>query len=179
VLLLSGCVQEMADQPRIEPLEGSTFFSDGLGAREQVSGTIARGQIIEQSAVTTGLEHGQPAQALPVPLTHELLERGRERFGIYCVHCHGPAGHGDGMVVQRGFPQPPAYFIERLRNAPDGHIFTVITDGLGRMPKFGARIEPHDRWAIVAYVRALQLSQHADVSTLPHDVRQRLPGETP
>lgn len=172
--MLAGCVQEMADQPRIEPLEPSEFFPDGMGARSQVPGTIARGQLVEDDVVATGRKDDQPVQTIPVELTEDLLARGRERYGISCAHCHGPAGYGDGMVVQRGFPHPPSYHIERLREVPDGHIFTVISDGLGRMPALGARIEPRDRWAIVAYVRALQLSQHADASTLPDDVRNEL-----
>ena len=177
VFVLCGCVQEMANQPRVEPLERSEFFSDGLGARTQVPGAIARGQIVDDDVVTTGREADQPTPTIPIEVTHELLQRGRERYGIYCAHCHGPAGYGDGMVVQRGFPGPPTYFIDRLIQASDGHMFTVITDGLGRMPALGSRIDPHDRWAIVAYVRALQLSQHADVTALPDDILEQLPDE--
>ncbi|REJ88176.1 MAG: cytochrome c [Planctomycetota bacterium] len=174
LVLLPGCVQEMANQPRIDPLEPSAFFPDGSGARPQVPGTIARGQLYADNAATTGREDGEPVQTIPIEVSAGLLAEGRKQYGIYCDHCHGSAGYGDGMVVQRGFPHPPTYYSERLLNVPDGHLFAVITDGLGRMPGYKARIEPQDRWAIVAYVRALQLSQHADASELPADLRNEL-----
>ena len=174
LLTACGCVQKMADQPRVDTLEGSHFFADGLGAREQVAGTIAQGQAWETTPTNTGKQDGQPVKDIPLDVDGALLARGRERFGIFCSHCHGPDGYGNGMVVQRGFPQPPSYHIDRLRNAPAGHFFLVISDGIGRMPSFRARIEPSDRWAIVAYIRALQLSQHAEVGNLPEEDKQAL-----
>lgn len=174
VSISAGCVQEMADQPRIDTLEESRFFSDGLGARPQVPGTVSHDQQIEETPLTTGMEGGKPVQRIPVELSDKLLKRGRERYGIYCRHCHGPAGYGDGMVVQRGFPAPPSYHIERLETAPDGHLFQAVTQGFGRMPAFGSRIKPDDRWAIVAYVRALQLSQNAPLARLSTGDRREL-----
>jgi len=157
---LAGCVQEMANQPRIEPLETARFFTDGQGSRTPVPGTIARGQSWEITPVTTGKEEDQWLDHNPLPLSYGLLDQGRKLFDINCEHCHGPAGYGDGMVVQRGFPRPPSYHIDRLRDAPDGRLFDVITHGLGRMPPFRQHLGAEDRWAVVAYLRALQLSQH-------------------
>jgi mono/diheme cytochrome c family protein len=176
VLSLAGCTQEMANQPRVDPLEGSAFFADGLGARPQIAGTVAQDQWVEEGKVETGKEDdGKPTAKIPLEVTSELLERGQQRFNIFCSHCHGKAGHADGMVVQRGFPKPPSYHIDRLRDAPDGHLFAVITDGFGKMPSLRARITPRDRWAIVSYIRALQLSQHASEKDLPEDERKKLP----
>lgn len=174
-----GCVQEMANQPRADTLEESRFFKDGTTSRPQVPGTVARGQDWEQTPENTGKRNGKPVARIPIDVDAELLASGRKHFRIWCSHCHGPAGYGDGMVVQRGFPQPPSYHIQRLRTAPDGHIFRVITEGHGRMPKFGARIKPRTRWAIVAYVRALQLSQNAPPDALTDSDRAKLEnGET-
>lgn len=176
VLALTGCTQEMANQPRVDPLEGSAFFADGLGARPQIAGTVAQDQWVEEGKVETGKEDdGKPTAKIPLEVTSELLERGQQRFNIFCSHCHGKAGHADGMVVQRGFPKPPSYHIDRLRDAPDGQLFAVITDGFGKMPSLRARITPRDRWAIVSYIRALQLSQHASEKDLPEDERKKLP----
>jgi mono/diheme cytochrome c family protein len=166
IALLAGCVQEMANQPRIEALEAGRFFADGQGSRPQVPGTIARGQTWELTPMTTAKRDGKPLDRSPLPFSSELLERGRVLFDINCDHCHGPAGYGDGMVVQRGFPRPPSYHIDRLRDAPDGRLFEVITQGHGRMPAFRTHIVPEDRWAIVGYVRALQLSQNVSRSEL-------------
>jgi mono/diheme cytochrome c family protein len=174
VIVLSGCIQEMADQPRVEAYEQSAFFDDGLGMRPQVPGTIARGQLWEETPRTTGRSAGELIQQIPADVTSELLDRGRERFGIMCAHCHGWSGYGDGMVVQRGFPAPPSYHSDRLREVPDGHLFETITNGIGRMPAFRARIEPDDRWAIVAYVRALQVSQNVAADELNAQDRSEL-----
>jgi mono/diheme cytochrome c family protein len=171
-----GCVQEMANQPRYEPLEGSSAFSDGLSSRPPVPGTIARGQLQLDDAYFAGKENGVavaqlPPRALEGRTIEELLSHGQERFTIYCSHCHGQVGGGVGgskeleplvgMVVQRGFPAPPTFHQDRLRQAPLGHFFDVITNGFGRMPAHRSLIPPQDRWAIAAYVRTLQLSQHA------------------
>lgn len=171
---MAGCMQEMADQPRVDVYQADSFFTDGMSARPQVAGTVSRDQPVQLTPAITGRQDGKSLEQIPVELTQELLERGQQRFGIMCVHCHGPSGYGDGMVVQRGFPAPPSYHTERLRSAPDGHLFAVITDGLGRMPALGRRITPSDRWAITAYVRALQLSQNAGVDSLPERDRSQL-----
>jgi mono/diheme cytochrome c family protein len=172
----AGCQQEMANQPRYRPLSPSPAFADGAASRPKVPGTVARGQLQDDKAYFTGKSAGQlvtviPARALQDRTMSELLRRGQNRFNIFCSHCHGEAGGGTGgadelrtavgMVVQRGFPVPPTYHQPRLRDAPDGHFFDVITNGLGRMPAHGYLIPAADRWAIVAYIRALQLSQNA------------------
>lgn len=161
VLVLPGCVQEMADQPRVDTLESTRFFDSGVSVRPQIEGTIARGQNWEQTPVETGKRDGEFVREIPIDVDSRLLATGREQFQIWCDHCHGMAGYGNGMVVERGFPQPPSYHIPRLREVADGHLYDVITNGIARMPKFSGRIEPSQRWAIVAYVRALQLSQEA------------------
>ncbi len=187
---VAGCVQEMADQPRYEPLEASAFFEDGRSSRQPVEGTVARGQLELDAAFFTGKEGGEvvtelPARALAGRSMAELLERGQERFGVFCSHCHGKVGGGIGgsdqmrelvgMVVKRGFPAPPTYHQPRLRDAAVGHFFDVITGGFGRMPAHGYLIPPVDRWAIVAYIRALQLSQHAEAGQLSPADLQKLP----
>jgi mono/diheme cytochrome c family protein len=179
----------MADQPLYGPLGPSTAFDDGMSSRPPVPGTVPRGQLELDQPFFTGKADGQlvsevPAAALTGTTMPELLTRGRERYNIFCSHCHGRVGGGIGgaaeyeslvgMVVQRGFPAPPTYHQERLRRAPIGHFFDVITNGQGRMPPHGYMIEPHDRWAIAAYVRALQLSQFAPTSELAADDLARL-----
>ncbi len=161
----------MVDQPRLESYEESTFFADGSSARPQVAHTVARGQLHSQDALETGLRDGKPLTDLPIQLDRRTVERGRERFEIYCAVCHGLAGYGNGPVVQRGFRAPPSYHSERLRNAPAGHFFDVITHGLGAMPSYANQVEPEDRWAIIAYIRALQLSQHATIEDVPYERR--------
>jgi len=165
LVFLAGCHQEMADQARVETYEQAAFFADGSGSRPQVPGTIARGQAWVPSPFTTGMS-GQSYVSNPEQATPEQLQLGREQFTINCQHCHGSAGYGDGMVVQRGFPKPPSYHIDRLRNVADGRIFEVITKGHGRMPALGNLISVKNRWAITSYVRVLQLSQHIDESKL-------------
>lgn len=179
VLAGAGCVQQMADQPRYEPLEASPFFDDGRASRPLVEGTVPRGQLRADVPFFTGKRGGKPIEQFPRRLLKDtepdrLLARGRERYDIFCSVCHGRVGTGDGMVVRAGFPQPPSYHIERLRNAPPGHFFDVITNGIGRMRDYAAEVPPQDRWAIVAYIRALQLSQHADVSELSEADRKQL-----
>lgn len=177
-LLALGCQPHMVDQPRVDTLQSSAAFRDGLGQRPTVTGTIARGELPIDSPEETGLAEGKPLITNPLELSETLLNRGQQRFKIYCSPCHGAAGLGDGMVVQRGFPAPPSYHIDRLRSAPDGELFRVISRGRGRMPPFEKRIEAKDRWAIVAYVRALQLSQSADLTELPEiDRRPFMTGE--
>jgi mono/diheme cytochrome c family protein len=178
---VGGCTQDMYDQPRLEPLEASSFFPDGAAARPQPAGTVARDQLYADDPYFTGRRDGEFVAAIPaVPgrepeaLDRAFVERGRERFDIYCSPCHGRTGYGDGMVVQRGFPKPPSLHEERLREkAPDGQIFDVIRGGFRRMPAYGPQIPPDDRWRIVTYVRALQRSQYLPLEGAPADVQRR------
>lgn len=175
-LVLTACRQDMQDQPKYKDLRGSAFFEDHRSARPVVEDTVARGQLWNDERFTTGKENGKPLATLPVPLTRALLERGRDRFGIYCTPCHGLTGDGQGIVVQRGFRQPPSFHIDRLREAPVGYFFDVVSHGFGAMPDYAAQIPPEDRWAIVAYIRALQLSQHAPASMLSKEDLKKLRG---
>lgn len=157
----SGCFPDMADQPKYEPFEVSDFFADGQTSRPAVAGTVARGQLRSDEHFYTGKVGGKLATTIPLPVTDELLARGRERFEIFCSPCHDRVGTGRGTVVRRGFPQPPSYHSDRLRSVEVGHFFDVMTNGFGRMSDYAAQVPPEDRWAIAAYIRALQLSQHA------------------
>jgi hypothetical protein len=188
-LVLVGCQQEMAVQPGPRPYRTSNFFADGRADRPVVPGTVARGHLQTDSALFLGrrtrvarLENVRSAQygteaampnprawsyppddfvdEFPIPINERVIEHGYHRYMIYCVACHDPLGTGRGKIVERGYTQPPSYHIERLRKAPVGHLFTVIGEGYGSMPSYGPQIPPRDRWAIVAYLRALQLSQH-------------------
>jgi mono/diheme cytochrome c family protein len=176
VLLLTaaGCRQDMHNQPKAIPLRESMFFKDTSSARPAVEGTIARGTLQDDAAFFTGKNGAVEVDALPFALTAEVLDRGEQRFNIYCTPCHGLSGNGDGMIVRRGYRQPPSYHIDRLRAVPLGHFFDVMTNGFGAMPDYRAQISPRDRWAIAAYVRALQLSQHASAADLSGDERQKL-----
>jgi len=168
LLLVGGCRKDMFDQPRANPLRESDFFADGMAARPVPPHTVARGELEHDETFYTGMHGTNPVAAFPLPITRPLLERGRQRFEINCAPCHGETGDGNGIVVQRGFPAPPSYHIDRLRDAPAGHFFDVMTRGYGVMFSYASRVSPEDRWAIVAYIRALQLSQHttiADVAT--------------
>ena len=179
-LAASSCRQDMYNQPKYKPLAPSEFFEDGASARPLPPHTIARGHLDEDTAFFTGkLDDGTLAAAFPLPVTHDLLKRGQERYTIYCSVCHGAEGDGNGMIVQRGFPPPNSYHIDRLRNAPPGYIFSVITNGYGVMYSYASRVEPADRWAIVAYIRALQLSRHARIDDVPADQRMQLEGAKP
>jgi hypothetical protein len=177
VLLLAGCRQDMHDQPRFKPLAKSDFYADLRSARTPVEGTVARGQLHEDSYLYTGKIGNNPGDYMPFPVTEEVLLRGRERFDIYCSPCHSRLGDGRGMIVQRGFRAPPSYHTERLRNAPLGYFFDVMTQGFGAMPEYASQIPARDRWAIVAYIRALQLSQHATSSDVP--TGQTIPSQAP
>ncbi len=203
LLLASGCDRlDMYDQPRYDPLAASSFFADGRSARPQVEGTIARGHLNADLPLVTGKDSGQLVSKIPdavwrdiydrnprrfqepfekvkpTELRLALLERGHERFNIYCSVCHSRLGDGNGMIVQRGFRKPPSFHIERLRNAPDGHFFDVVTRGIGAMPSYASRIAVVDRWAIVAYIRALQLSENARIDDVPESERERLTRQT-
>lgn len=176
-LLLTACGPNMRDQPRFDPYQASGFFADGTSARSPVEGTVPRGRLEADEHFYRGTVDGRPARELPVALDRELLERGRQRYEIFCTPCHGALGVGDGMIVQRGFSPPPSFHSDRLRGAPVGHVFQVISRGLGRMPAYGDRVPTADRWAIVAYVRVLQLSQRAPLELVPEEERRRLEEE--
>ena len=171
----AGC-DNLKYQARYDPLEPSDFFTDGNSARPLVAGAVARGDLRVDHAFYDGKVGSQPVDTLPVPLTRELLDRGRQRFDIFCAPCHGRTGEGNGMIVQRGFIQPPAYHIQRLREAPIGHFYDVMTNGFGAMYGYNYRIPPEDRWAIAAYIRVLQLSQGATLDDVPPAERQKLQG---
>jgi mono/diheme cytochrome c family protein len=168
---LAGCRQDMHDAPRYDPLEQSQFFPDGAASRVLVPNTVARGQLREDEHLYTGKVNGQPATEFPMPVTAEVMARGQERFNVYCSPCHGRSGEGNGMIVQRGFRQPPSYHEERLRNEPVGYFFDVMTNGFGAMQDYSAQVTVTDRWAIAAYIRALQLSRQATVADVPADRR--------
>jgi hypothetical protein len=188
-LFLAGCQQKMADQPSYKPLDACSFFADGRSARPLVSGTVPRGYLKADTALWTGRRTAlaeaqfratiQPKEPKPVdekmlyadfveefpfPITEPIVQHGYHRYMIYCVVCHDPLGTGHGKIVERGYTQPPSYHIERLRKAPVGHLFAVISEGYGSMPSYANQIPVRDRWAIVAYLRALQASQHTNVS---------------
>jgi mono/diheme cytochrome c family protein len=175
VLVLAGCRQDMHDQPRFKPLAKSDFYADMRSARPQVEGTIARGQLHEDTYFYTGYVSNVPGDYMPFPATADVLARGQQRFNIYCAPCHSRVGDGNGMIAQRGFRPPPSYHTDRLRKAPLGYFFGVITHGFGAMPDYASQIPPRDRWAIVTYIKALQLSQAATMSDVPKD--QKVPSE--
>ncbi len=164
----------MHNQPKYIPLRTSDFFKDGSSARTLVDDTVARGTLEDDSAFFTGKAGNQLVDSLPVPLTKELLDRGQQRYNIYCSPCHDRSGSGRGMIVRRGYKQPPSYHIDRLRQAPIGHFFDVMTNGFGAMPDYRAQVQPRDRWAIAAYIRALQLSQNAKESDVAPEDRPKL-----
>lgn len=170
----SSCRPDMNNQPKVKPLSQSDFFSNGTSARQPPLYTVAHGEARENAGFYTGLANGTYITQLPLKLTPELLARGRERFNAICSECHDRTGSGNGMVVQRGFPQPPSFHVDRLRNAPIGHFYDVITNGYGVMYSYASRVEPEDRWAIAAYIRALQLSHNAKPSDLDSADRDKL-----
>ncbi len=173
-LVLSGCTTEMKDQHKIEAYEKSDFYADGMASRAPVEGTVARGHLNDDEHLYKGTIGGTVADSYPFAVTEAVLKRGRERYEIFCSVCHGHTGAGNGMVVQRGFKEPPSFHIERLRNSPAGYFFQVMTNGFGTMYDYAAQIEPADRWAIAAYVRALQLSQNAKIDQVPAAERAKL-----
>jgi mono/diheme cytochrome c family protein len=189
LICLAGvaCRQDMHDQPKYKPYRESAFFADGASARQPVQGTVARGQLRDDVPLYTGKKaSGKAAQSgdpmrnyvdeFPFPITEEVLNRGQERFNIFCSPCHGRLGDGQGMVARRGLKQPPPanFHSERLRGAPAGYFFDVITNGFGGMQDYSDKIPVRDRWAIVAYIRALQLSQNARIEDVPPEERSNL-----
>jgi mono/diheme cytochrome c family protein len=170
-MLLAGCRQDMHNQPKFYPQRGTTFYADGRSVRPQVENTVARGQLDETDYFYTGMKDGKEGDALPFPATIDVLARGQERYNIYCTPCHSRVGNGAGMIVQRGYAKAGNFHTARLEAAPLGHFFNVITNGYGAMPDYSAQVTAADRWAIAAYIRALQLSQNAqqsDVETGQH-----------
>jgi mono/diheme cytochrome c family protein len=164
----------MHDQPKYVPLRESTFFSDARSARAPVQGTVARGQLNEDVLLYTGKVKDADATMFPFRIDSRVMARGQERFNIHCSPCHGRTGVGDGIVVRRGYRRPPSYHDDRLRNAPVGHFFDVISSGFGAMPDYAAQINVEDRWAIIGYIRALQLSAHATIADVPADEREKM-----
>src|SRR3989442_8512131 len=179
VLLLSAfclltCRQRMSVQPKYDPLEPSDFFADGMSARPRVAGTVSRGEVNLTGFLATGKINGQDGDGFPFPVTIQVMNRGEERFNIYCSECHGKTGDGNGMIPSRGYRRPPSYHTDTLRAAKTGHFFDVMTNGFGAMPTYAPQVSVADRWAIIAYIRALQLSQHATINDLPPDLRSKL-----
>ena len=176
-LACQGCRQDMHDQPRYKPLAKSTFFDDQQrSARPRVPGTVARGHLPGDPALDTGKVGTDFVAAVPVTIDMKLLQRGEDRYRIYCTPCHGQVGRGDGIVVRRGYRPPPSFHIDRLRAQPAGYFFDVMTAGFGAMPDYADKLSVADRWAVVAYVRALQLSQNATVADVPAERRAELGG---
>src|SRR5260370_5673573 len=176
LLVLAGaaCRQRMAVQPKYDPLEPSDFFSDGMSARPRIPGTVARGEVSLVGYIATGKINGQDGDGFPFPITMQVMNRGQERFNIFCSECHGKVGDGNGMIPSRRYRLPPSYHTDILRAAKNGHFFDVITNGFGAMPSYAGQVTVNDRWAIIAYVRALQLSQHATINDVPPDMRGSL-----
>ncbi len=164
----------MHDQPRVKPLAKSDFFDDKRASRVPVEGTVARGQLRDDAHLYTGKVGKELAPTYPFAVTAEVLKRGRERYTIYCTPCHGQLGRGEGMVVQRGFKRPTSFHIDRLREAPPGYFVDVMTNGFGAMSDYAAQVPAEDRWAIAAYIRALQISQHVPVADLSQEARAEL-----
>ena len=159
-LVAAGCRNDKHNQPRYKPLASTTFFDDGRASRPTIDDTVARGQLRLDPARYTGKENGKDIDYFPIQITRADVARGQERFNIYCSPCHGRLGDGHGMIVSRGLRQPPSYHDDRLRNAPVGHFFDVMTNGYGAMYSYASRVAVDDRWRIVSYIRALQLSQN-------------------
>lgn len=170
----AGCRQDMHDQPKYKPQRASSFFRDGRAGRPPVEGTVYRTERLGEPAYTTGRIGPDYVAALPVPVTVDLVTRGRQRYDIFCSPCHDRVGTGSGMIVLRGYRKPPSLHIERLRTQPDGYFFDVITNGFGVMPNYAQQIPVADRWAITAYIRALQLSQSATIADVPEAERAAL-----
>jgi mono/diheme cytochrome c family protein len=180
-----GCRQDMHDQPKYRGFRESRFFQDQRSARPLVEGVVARGRLRDDEGFFTGARGGAFLDAFPIRIDDSTLARGQDRFNVFCSPCHDRTGGGQGVVVRRGFKQPPSFHIDRLRTAPPGYFFNVMSAGLGQMPDYATQLAPRDRWAVVAYIRALQLSQHGSVEDVPEPDRARLdappaaPGQAP
>jgi mono/diheme cytochrome c family protein len=171
---LTACRQKMAVQPTYKPLAASDFFADGMSARPRIPGTVARGELSGDPFLETGRIAGQDGDGYPFAITAKVLDRGQERFNVFCSECHGRLGDGNGMIPSRGFRRPPSYHTDRLRNAKTGYFFDVISNGFGAMPSYAVQVPVRDRWAIIAYIRALQLSQNATIDDIPAGRRSDL-----
>jgi mono/diheme cytochrome c family protein len=174
--LLTACRQKMASQPRYDPLEPSDFFADGMASRPRIPGTVARGEANVDPILSTGKINGQDIDGFPMQVTAAMLERGHERFDIFCSECHGRLGDGNGMIPSRGYRHPPSFHTATLRTAKTGHFFDVMTNGFGAMPPYANQVPVNDRWAIVAYIRTLQVSQNATINDVPPDEQAKLGG---
>ena len=174
--LLPSCRQKMSNQPKYNPLAPSDFFADGMSARPRLAGTVARGELPVDGFAATGKLNGADGDGFPYPVTAEVMNRGQERFNIFCSECHGRLGDGNGMIPSRGYRRPPSFHRDGLRSAKTGHFFDVMTNGFGAMPPYASQIPASDRWAIVAYIRALQLSQNGTMDDLPQNLRASMPG---
>ncbi|MBI3682818.1 MAG: cytochrome c [Acidobacteria bacterium] len=173
-LALTGCRQDMHDQPRYRPFAATDFFGDRRASRPAIPGTVARGMLKTDTGYWTGKAAGKEVERYPLPLTREVLERGRDRFNIYCQPCHGAAGYGNGIIVTRGLKNPPSYHTDALREAPIGHFVDVMTNGSGSMLSYASRVPVRDRWAIAAYIRVLQQSQNVKAGDLSAEERQKV-----
>ena len=176
-ILLAGCAQQMANQPKVKPLTASDFFADGQASRPLPPNTIPRSDVVNDELLNTGQINGQDADLFPFPITRDILLRGQEEFNIYCAVCHDRTGSANGMVVQNGYTAPPVLYDNSVIDNPVGFYFGVITSGFSAtdvMPSYASQISVNDRWAIVAYIRALQLSQHATLNDVPPEVRPTL-----
>jgi hypothetical protein len=173
---LPGCLDSMWNGSKLKPLEPSSVFADARSSRSLVPDTVPRTGLVTAGPFDTGREGDKPVDTFLLPVTRELVDRGQQRFNIYCSPCHGRTGDGDGMIVQRGFPKPPTYHSDRLRRAPAGHFFDVMTHGYGVMYSYSDRVAVPDRWAIAAYIRVLQRSRDARIDDVPADRRARLEG---
>ena len=190
LIVVTGCRRDMQDQPKMKPLRGSTFFADGLSSRQPIEGTVPRGFLRENTELFTGKKANATSgtqstdfpgdvDTFPFPITKETVLRGRERYNIFCSACHGMTGNGDGMIVRRGFRRAASFNDDRLRNAPVGHFFDAITNGWGAMPAYAPQIPVQDRWAIVAYIRALQTSQQNLAAASASPAPSASPSPTP
>jgi mono/diheme cytochrome c family protein len=173
-ILACACRQDMHDQPKYKPLRASEFFTDGRSERPLIAGTVPRGYLRDDDHLYLGKVNGQDAPTFPFAIDARAMARGQERYNIYCAPCHGRVGDGDGMIVRRGYRKPPSLHDERLRQSPPGHYFDVMTNGFGAMPDYAVQIAVEDRWAVIAYVRALQLSQRAAAADVPPAARAGL-----
>ncbi len=176
LLLSSACHQKMANQAKYDPYEPSDFFADGMSARPRIAGTVARGEADLDPYLETGKVAGQDGDGFPFPVTEEVMNRGHQRFDIYCSECHGRLGDGNGMIPSRGYRRPPSFHTPTLRAAKTGHFFDVMTNGFGAMPPYRTMIPSRDRWAIIAYIRALQTSESATIDDVPADKRAGMSG---
>ncbi len=180
LLAMAGCRQDMHDQPRYKPFAATDFFGDGRSARPAVEGTVARGHLrIDKARYTGKTDDWKDVDEFPFQITRADLDRGQQRFNIYCSPCHSRIGDGNGMIVRRGFRQAASYHTDKLIKAPAGHFFDVMTNGFGAMPSYASRVEPDDRWRIAAYIRVLQLSENARMEDVPADRRADLDKGTP